>query len=127
SNLGLDRRHAGRRRRPLRPLLGRPGTHRHGRRLLAGAAWRGGPFENAAPTHSARAPAFRGRSRDRAAAGLRPTMENRTMTKNDRIIGGLHGSLVGDALGVPVEFASRRAREADPVTGMRAYGTHHQP
>lgn len=49
------------------------------------------------------------------------------MTRTDRLLGGLHGSLVGDALGVPVEFAPRKAREADPVTGMRAYGTHHQP
>lgn len=49
------------------------------------------------------------------------------MSRTDRILGGLYGSLVGDALGVPVEFAPREAREADPVTGMRAYGTHHQP
>jgi ADP-ribosylglycohydrolase len=34
---------------------------------------------------------------------------------------------VGDALGVPVEFTSRAARCADPVTGMREYGTHNQP
>ena len=39
----------------------------------------------------------------------------------------LLGLAVGDALGVPVEFASRHARRADPVTGMRAYGTHRQP
>jgi ADP-ribosylglycohydrolase len=39
----------------------------------------------------------------------------------------LLGLAVGDALGVPVEFAPRAAREKDPVTGMRAYGTHHQP
>ena len=39
----------------------------------------------------------------------------------------LLGLAVGDALGVPVEFASRLARAADPVTGMRAYGTHGQP
>lgn len=44
-----------------------------------------------------------------------------------RLLGGLYGSLVGDALGVPVEFASRPARREDPVTGMRAYGTHRQP
>lgn len=49
------------------------------------------------------------------------------MTPHQRILGGLYGSLVGDALGVPVEFASREARERDPVTGMRAYGVHHQP
>jgi ADP-ribosylglycohydrolase len=39
----------------------------------------------------------------------------------------LLGLAVGDALGVPVEFAGRPARQADPVTGMRAYGTHYQP
>lgn len=39
----------------------------------------------------------------------------------------LIGAAVGDALGVPVEFQSRRTRLDDPVTGMRAYGTHHQP
>ena len=39
----------------------------------------------------------------------------------------LLGLALGDALGVPVEFAPRAARKQDPVTGMRAYGTHHQP
>lgn len=39
----------------------------------------------------------------------------------------LFGLAVGDALGVPVEFQGRAARRGDPVTGMRAYGTHHQP
>ncbi|MFD2717861.1 ADP-ribosylglycohydrolase family protein [Hymenobacter monticola] len=39
----------------------------------------------------------------------------------------LLGLAVGDALGVPVEFAPRTARQQDPVTGMRAYGTHGQP
>ena len=39
----------------------------------------------------------------------------------------LLGLAVGDALGVPVEFLSRVARRQDPVTGMRAYGTHRQP
>ncbi|RZL10689.1 MAG: ADP-ribosylglycohydrolase family protein [Hymenobacter sp.] len=39
----------------------------------------------------------------------------------------LLGVAVGDALGVPVEFIARAARQADPVTGLRGYGTHHQP
>jgi ADP-ribosylglycohydrolase len=39
----------------------------------------------------------------------------------------LLGLAVGDALGVPVEFIGRAARQRDPVTGLRAYGTHHQP
>lgn len=43
-----------------------------------------------------------------------------------RIIGGLCGSLVGDALGVPVEFAPREARQKDPVLSMRGGGAHGQ-
>ena len=39
----------------------------------------------------------------------------------------LLGLAVGDALGVPVEFVGRAARQADPVTELRGYGTHHQP
>lgn len=49
------------------------------------------------------------------------------MNLESRILGGLYGSLVGDALGVPVEFKSRADRVRDPVTGMRDYGTHGQP
>lgn len=45
----------------------------------------------------------------------------------NRLLGGLYGSLLGDALGVPVEFAGRETRRRDPVTGMRGYGTHGQP
>ncbi|TGE24122.1 ADP-ribosylglycohydrolase family protein [Hymenobacter aquaticus] len=41
--------------------------------------------------------------------------------------GALLGLAVADALGVPVEFESRARRRPDPVTAMRAYGTHHQP
>ena len=44
-----------------------------------------------------------------------------------RMKGGLWGSLVGDALGVPVKFEGRAAWVADPVLGMRGYGTHRQP
>lgn len=40
---------------------------------------------------------------------------------------GMMGLVVGDALGVPVEFTSREERKEDPVTGMREYGTHQQP
>lgn len=49
------------------------------------------------------------------------------MTNRDRYLGALWGSLVGDALGVPVEFENRRERLQDPVTGMRGFGTHFQP
>lgn len=45
----------------------------------------------------------------------------------ERIQGGLWGAMVGDALGVPVEFRDRATVQAEPVTGMREYGTHRQP
>lgn len=45
----------------------------------------------------------------------------------DRMVGGLLGLVVGDALGVPVEFQSRSARDRNPVTGMVGFGTHGQP
>ena len=40
---------------------------------------------------------------------------------------GMLGLIVWDALGVPVEFMSRTELMINPVTGMREYGTHHQP
>jgi len=48
-------------------------------------------------------------------------------TPRERIIGGLVGLAVGDALGVPVEFTGRAIRDADPVLGMRGFGTWNQP
>ena len=51
-----------------------------------------------------------------------------TTTKlESEIRSALLGLAVGDALGVPVEFTARATRQRDPVTGMRAFGTHHQP
>jgi ADP-ribosyl-[dinitrogen reductase] hydrolase len=44
-----------------------------------------------------------------------------------KILGGLWGSVVGDALGLPVEFQSREERKKDPITGMRGYGIFNQP
>lgn len=49
------------------------------------------------------------------------------MTFEHTVKSAILGLVVGDALGVPVEFQSREELEQDPVTGMRAYGTHHQP
>jgi ADP-ribosyl-[dinitrogen reductase] hydrolase len=49
-----------------------------------------------------------------------------SISKRERILGGLWGSLVGDALGVPVEFKDRATVQADPVTDMRAFGSHKQ-
>ncbi len=39
----------------------------------------------------------------------------------------IFGHLVGDALGVPVEFRTRESIRLDPVTGMRGFGSHNQP
>lgn len=49
------------------------------------------------------------------------------MNRAERIKGAVMGHAAGDALGVPVEFMSRRILDGDPVTGMRGYGTHNQP
>jgi hypothetical protein len=49
------------------------------------------------------------------------------MNGNKPIHAIVYGHAVADALGVPVEFKSRDTLQADPVTGMRAYGTHHMP
>lgn len=40
---------------------------------------------------------------------------------------GIMGVVVGDALGVPVEFSERYELEEEPVTGMRGYGTYNLP
>jgi ADP-ribosylglycohydrolase len=45
----------------------------------------------------------------------------------DQVMGAVLGVVVGDALGVPVEFTARSERDRDPVTGMRGFGTWHQP
>ncbi len=49
------------------------------------------------------------------------------MESKEAIKAGIFGVVVGDALGVPVEFTSRAERKADPVMDMREYGTHSQP
>lgn len=46
---------------------------------------------------------------------------------NDRIKGGILGVLVGDALGLPVQFLTRKEILKKPVTGMRGYGTFNYP
>ncbi len=47
--------------------------------------------------------------------------------KEQLYISAIMGLVVGDALGVPVEFMSREELKKNPVTEMRAYGTHNQP
>ncbi len=43
------------------------------------------------------------------------------------IIGAVMGLCVADALGVPVEFESRRTLNKEPVINMRSFGTYNQP
>lgn len=50
-----------------------------------------------------------------------------SISRRERILGGLWGSLAGDALGVPVEFKDRATLQAYPVKDMREFGTHGQP
>lgn len=40
---------------------------------------------------------------------------------------GICGLLIGDALGVPVEFSYRQELEKNPVTDMRGHGTYNMP
>ena len=51
------------------------------------------------------------------------------MSKNveQRVAGSIVGLVVGDALGVPVEFESRESLSAKPVYKMMGYGTYNQP
>jgi len=48
------------------------------------------------------------------------------MSKN-KVLDGIFGLCVGDALGVPVEFKSRNYLEKNPVADMIGYGTYNQP
>lgn len=45
----------------------------------------------------------------------------------DRMLSGLIGHIVGDALGVPYEFMPREQMTAEPATGMTGWGSHDQP
>jgi hypothetical protein len=45
----------------------------------------------------------------------------------DKIRGALFGAIVGDALGVPVEFRSREYLRQNPITDMVGFGTYDQP
>jgi ADP-ribosyl-[dinitrogen reductase] hydrolase len=47
------------------------------------------------------------------------------LTKED-IHNGIWGSIIGDILGVPVEFKSRASLLKNPVVDMREFGSHNQ-
>lgn len=53
-------------------------------------------------------------------------MMKRAIDKN-KYMAAVLGFVVGDALGVPVEFMSREELKQKPVTDMIGYGTHNQP
>ena len=44
-----------------------------------------------------------------------------------KVLSGVMGLVVGDALGVPVEFIDRKILKQEPVIGMMGFGTHNQP
>ena len=54
-------------------------------------------------------------------------MERKEYDASQIILNGIYGAIIGDAMGVPVEFSSRDERDKDPVTGFREFGTHDQP
>ena len=68
-------------------------------------------------------------SRPAVGAGARPASASSHggLTREDRILGGLWGAVVGDALGVPVEFSTRTDVQGNPVTDLRGHGTYNQP
>lgn len=49
------------------------------------------------------------------------------ISKSSRIQAGLWSSILGDALGVPVEFQSREEIAKNPVIGFRSHGTYDLP
>ena len=44
-----------------------------------------------------------------------------------QIMGGIMGVVVGDALGLPVQFEGRLRRKLRPVTGMEGWGAFNMP
>lgn len=49
------------------------------------------------------------------------------MDLRTKIMGGILGVVVGDALGLPVQFQAREDRTLRPVTGMEGHGTFNLP
>ena len=44
-----------------------------------------------------------------------------------KIKAGICGFVIGDALGVPVEFSSRKTLKKNPVKTITGYGTYNMP
>lgn len=53
--------------------------------------------------------------------------KERKMNKSNIWLNGIMGVVVGDALGVPVEFKERQELRNDPVETMRGYGSFNLP
>lgn len=49
------------------------------------------------------------------------------ITVDNRIKAGIIGFVIGDALGVPVEFIGRETLKRNKINDMEEYGTHNQP
>ena len=49
------------------------------------------------------------------------------LNNNTKIVDGILGLAIGDAIGVPAEFKSREELKRNPITNMIGYGTHNQP
>ena len=55
------------------------------------------------------------------------SIPQKSINLKNKILGGIIGLCVADALGVPVEFTNRESLKGNPVTDMRGYGTYNQP
>jgi len=49
------------------------------------------------------------------------------ISDDDLVKASIYGFIIGDALGVPVEFLSRETLKNNPIRDMEEYGTHNQP
>lgn len=47
--------------------------------------------------------------------------------KSNYVLDGIMGHVVGDALGVPVEFQDRESLKSNPIKGTIGFGTYNQP
>ena len=47
------------------------------------------------------------------------------MLRKDKLLGGVLGLAIGDALGVPVEFVQREVLKSSPVESREGYDSHN--
>lgn len=58
---------------------------------------------------------------------FKPLSSKGTTVTPNKVLDGLMGLCVGDALGLPFEFSSRKKIKHTPISNMIGYGTHDQP